>query len=82
MLDKKQNVCYTLYMSDKSNFDTDTIFERTSIEYLRKNNFFEKIGIFNCKFTDDINEQKAGCDLIADIEIDGQILIFFINTSI
>jgi len=61
-------------MDNKSKFDTDTIFERTSIEYLRKNNFFEKIGIFNCKFIDDINEQKSGCDLIADIDIDGQIL--------
>lgn len=52
---------------NKSNFNIDSKFERSSLEYLKENEVFGKLGLSNTFFTDDKETQKTGSDLVADL---------------
>lgn len=51
----------------KSNFITDSKFERASIEYLKVKYPFDKIGISNIRWTDTKDEQLSGSDMVATV---------------
>lgn len=61
-------------MKNKSKFYSDAEFEAASMKYIKQHKLLERVGILNADFIEDSAKQKAGCDIIADIQVNNEII--------